>query len=71
MKGKVFIDTNVIIYYVSNDEVKKEIAGRIILDSFDEFPPVISSQVVSEFVSVSIKRNLISEEETFALADHS
>jgi len=31
MKDKVFIDTNILIYFISDDEVKKEIAKGILL----------------------------------------
>ena len=31
MKGKAFIDTNILVYYISSDKNKKEIARGIIL----------------------------------------
>jgi len=68
MKDKIFIDTNILIYYISDDKVKKSIARKIIIDNFDDFILVISSQVISEFVYVSIKKNLLERGEAFSLA---
>jgi predicted nucleic acid-binding protein len=68
MKDKIFIDTNIFIYYISDDKVKKSIAKKIIIDDFDEFIMFISSQVISEFVYVSIRKNLLEKKGTFSLA---
>ena len=45
--NRVAIDTNVLIYIIAAGETKHEIAKSILVES-----PVISTQVVSEFINV-------------------
>ena len=66
MKDRVFIDTNILIYFISDEEPKKQIAKRILVD--DPILKVLSSQVIGEFVNVSIKKNLLPKEETYLVA---
>lgn len=65
MPDKVFIDTNILIYYISNDEIKKSRTKDVILSYPDS---VISSQVVSEFASICLTKNLLSEDEVQILS---
>lgn len=51
MRDKVFVDSNVLLYLLGNDERKKDIA-KIILKA----RPSISAQVVSENVNVLLKK---------------
>ena len=51
MKDKIFADSNVLLYLLSNDERKKNIAKAILKSN-----PVISAQVISENVNVLIKK---------------
>jgi len=51
MKDKNFVDSNVLLYLLSDDERKKNIA-KIILKA----NPSISAQVVSENVNVLLKK---------------
>lgn len=60
MPDKVFIDTNILIYSISNDEKKKPKAKEVILSYPDS---VVSSQVVSEFASICLTKSLLSEDE--------
>jgi len=46
MIKKCAVDTNVLIYYHSNNDMKKQQIALGILDSL----PIISSQVISEFL---------------------
>ena len=46
MPDKVFIDTNILVYYISDDETKK-LKTKDVIVSYPE--SVISSQVISEF----------------------
>lgn len=49
MRTKIALDTNILIYlFDSSDENKRLIAEKLILEK-----PIISSQVVSEFLNVS------------------
>jgi len=53
MKDKVFLDSNILIYLYSEDELQKQsIANNI----FDKFECVISTQTLNEFCNVCIKK---------------
>ena len=57
MKDKYFLDTNVIVYsFDSNAPAKKEIARDLIQNALKEQVGCISSQVIQEFLNVSIKK---------------
>jgi predicted nucleic acid-binding protein len=66
MKVKAFIDTNILIYFVSDDEVKRQIAKDILLR---ENINIISSQVINEFVSLTRKKKILPPEDTIRLAN--
>jgi predicted nucleic acid-binding protein len=71
MKGKVFVDTNVFLYLLSDNTDKKVTSKKILMSN-----PFISTQVLNEFSNISIKKfklsivdtkeilNIISEEAT-------
>ena len=65
MKGKAFIDTNLLIYFVSNDIAKKQRVHELLLHNPSL---VVSTQVINEFVAVSLKKNINPPEETFRYA---
>jgi predicted nucleic acid-binding protein len=53
MKDNVFLDSNILIYLYSEDELqKRNIANNI----FDEFECIISTQTLNEFCNVCIKK---------------
>lgn len=57
MKGKIFIDTNVFIYFFSTkDFEKKEISSNIIKASFKSDRFCISYQVIQEFSNVMLTK---------------
>ncbi|EMJ88477.1 PIN domain-containing protein [Leptospira meyeri] len=57
MKGKIFIDTNVFIYFFSpKDFEKKEISSNIIKASFKSDRFSISYQVIQEFSNVMLTK---------------
>lgn len=60
MQGKVFVDTNVLIYFISSEERKKVKAKEVIFSNQDA---CISSQVISEFISVCFSKNLLEFDE--------
>lgn len=64
MPGRIFIDTNILIYFVSNDNEKRKISESII---FSESMKVLSTQVVNEFINVSYKKNITTEIELISL----
>jgi predicted nucleic acid-binding protein len=51
MIDKVFADTNIAGYLLSSDSVKRGIAKTLITAH-----PVISTQVVNEFINVCLKK---------------
>jgi predicted nucleic acid-binding protein len=55
MSDKIFVDTNILVYSVSNDKDKKGIAENILLN----FDVVISPQVIGEFVAVTIRKKIL------------
>ncbi|MDN3512013.1 MAG: PIN domain-containing protein [Candidatus Jettenia sp.] len=60
MQDKVFVDTNVLIYFISSEERKKVKAKEVIFSNQDA---CISSQVISEFISVCFSKNLLEFDE--------
>jgi len=55
MSTKIFVDTNILVYSVANDQRKKTIAHNLLLDN----DVVISPQVVSEFVAVTLRKQIL------------
>lgn len=60
MQDKVFVDTNVLIYFISSEERKKVKAKEVI---FSNQYVCISSQIISEFISVCFSKNLLESDE--------
>lgn len=56
MRGKAFLDSNVLIYGAYGDDVKKEKTKAILIDQ--ELEPVISIQVLKEFTNVCLHKKL-------------
>lgn len=57
MNDKLFIDTNVLVYYFDSDEPAKQARARTLLDSRTRARFVLSTQVLQEFY-VSVTRKL-------------
>ncbi|MEO8210621.1 MAG: PIN domain-containing protein [bacterium] len=53
IKGKSFLDTNILIYFIGEEITKQSIAGNII---YSENELLISTQVINEFINVSYKK---------------
>ncbi|MDR0518370.1 MAG: PIN domain-containing protein [Fibromonadaceae bacterium] len=53
MKDKVFLDSNILIYLYSEDELQKR---NVANDIFDKYECIISTQALNEFCSVCIKK---------------
>ncbi|MBI5142892.1 MAG: PIN domain-containing protein [Nitrospirae bacterium] len=67
MPDRIFVDTNILIYFISDDKAKKSLARDIIFSSDNVH---VSSQVVSEFVSVCYSKKLIAADEILPLINH-
>jgi predicted nucleic acid-binding protein len=64
MPDRIFIDTNILVYFVSDDKAKRTKAEDII---FSENIKVLSTQVINEFINVSFKKNIVTEIELNSL----
>ena len=67
MPDKIFVDTNVLVYFISAEEDKKAKAGEVIFSGRDVY---ISSQVMSEFISVCFSKSLLTQEDLIVLVDN-
>ncbi|MCA0237580.1 MAG: PIN domain-containing protein [Bacteroidetes bacterium] len=56
MKGKCFIDTNLLVYAISTDADKANKIELLFRESFDF---LISTQVVNEFINTCHRKNLL------------
>jgi len=55
--SKIFIDTNLFVYTLDKtDEIKQQIARRILKQVIDLHQPVISTQVIKEFYVVATNK---------------
>jgi predicted nucleic acid-binding protein len=53
MQDKAFIDTNILVYLYSEDEVKKR---AIAYDAIEKYNCITSTQVLNEFSNVCLKK---------------
>lgn len=67
MPDRIFVDTNILVYFISSDKKKKLKARDIIFSSEDVY---VSSQVISEFVSVCFSKNLLGHDDITSLTNH-
>jgi predicted nucleic acid-binding protein len=66
MPDRIFVDTNLLIYFISNEKKKKQTVKEII---FSDREAYISSQVISEFISVCLSKNLLELDKITSLAN--
>ncbi|MDP3007727.1 MAG: PIN domain-containing protein [Methylococcales bacterium] len=64
MTDLIFVDTNVVLYTLGEDERKKAIARNVLAKH-----PVLSSQVINEAVNVCLRRFKFTREQAYAFAD--
>jgi predicted nucleic acid-binding protein len=66
MKGRIFLDTNILVYaYDRNDPRKQGVAQSLLIDNMENESAVLSVQVLGEFFSVvtrQIKKPMTTEE---------
>jgi predicted nucleic acid-binding protein len=67
MPDRIFIDTNVLVYFISDDKSKKLRAREIMFSSEEVY---VSSQVISEFVSVCFSKKLLNADDIAAVTSH-
>ena len=66
MPDKIFVDTNLLVYFISDEKEKKLRAKEIILSDAEVYT---SSQVISEFISVCLSKKLLELDELTALVN--
>ena len=57
MNAKIFVDTNILVYSVADDLHKRNIADNLLIDN----EIVISPQVISEFVAVTLRKQILAQ----------
>lgn len=67
MPDRIFVDTNILVYFISSDEGKKVKAKEVIFSSQEVY---LSSQVMSEFISVCLTKNLLGLEDITIIVDN-
>lgn len=67
MSDRIFVDTNILVYFISDDKKKKLKARDIIFSSDEVF---VSSQVISEFVSVCFSKKFLGPDEITSVISH-
>lgn len=65
MQDRFFIDTNLLIYYVSNDASRKAAVKDLLVDNENI---IISSQVITEFVATTVKKKILSFDDSVKYA---
>lgn len=66
MPDRAFIDTNILIYSLSADEDRGAKARQTLLSSFEA---VVSSQVINEFISTCLKKNILNLDDSAQAAN--
>jgi predicted nucleic acid-binding protein len=66
MRDRIFIDTNILVYFISDEKKKKLLAKDIIFSSDQVY---ISSQVISEFINVCFTKKLLKTDEILFVVD--
>ena len=61
------VDTNILIYAISRDCPKCKNARDLLIDKIQQI--IISSQVINEFISVTLKKQILPLEECFKYAE--
>lgn len=57
IKSRIFLDTNILVYTLDNHDIEKQHRARRIVKNVIECDfPVISTQVIQEFYSASVKK---------------
>lgn len=65
MQDRFFIDTNLLIYYVSNDASRKTAVKDLLVDNENI---IISSQVITEFLATTVKKKILSFDDSVKYA---
>lgn len=64
MSDRIFVDTNILVYSISNDQTKRTIADTLLL----KHAVVVSPQVISEFVAVTLRKKILPSQQVIDYA---
>ena len=64
MSDRIFVDTNILVYSIANDPQKRAVADAVLLNQ----EIVVSPQVISEFVVVSIRKQILPQAQAMTYA---
>lgn len=64
MSDRIFVDTNILVYSISNDRKKRTLADTLLL----KHDVVVSPQVISEFVAVTLRKKILPSQQIIAYA---
>ncbi len=64
MSDRIFVDTNILVYSISNDQTKRTIADSLLL----KHDIVVSPQVINEFVAVTLRKKILPAQQVIAYA---
>ncbi len=67
MTDKTFIDTNILVYLSSKDEIKKNATTKLVYKLSNV---VISTQVLGEFSNVAFRKKVLSNEKLIEYINH-
>ena len=67
MPDRIFVDTNILVYFISDEKEKKLKAKELIFSARDVY---ISSQVIGEFISVCTTKELLDLDTITSLANN-
>jgi len=67
MKDEIFIDSNILIYAVSKNSPKCDVARQLLIKNVEQI--TVSSQVINEFINICIKKNILPLEDIFKYAE--
>ena len=64
MSDRIFVDTNVLVYSIANDQQKRVVAERVLLNN----EIVLSPQVINEFIAVTLRKRILPSEQVISYA---
>ena len=69
-QGKIFLDSNILVYFVDeHDSKKQKIAKKLIKNSVEMKTGVLSTQSLQEFYSVVTRKSLCSKEQAKTIVE--
>ena len=69
-QGKIFLDSNILVYFVDeHDSKKQKIAEKLIKNSVEMKTGVLSTQSLQEFYSVVTRKSLCSKEQAKTIVE--